>query len=442
MFVYKISVDFFSYMSYYKYLNKADVYRRLSGGRDMKLTSYFAVTNEGVNFSPDFSVSSVISVKEKPNTVIFPGFCDVHVHFRQPGFLYKETVKTGSLAAAAGGYTSVCTMPNLSPVPDGIEGLTPQLEAIEKGAVIGVHPYGAITVGQKGIELSDMDAIAPHVIAFSDDGKGVQEREKMKAAMLKAKSLGRMIVAHCEDESLLFGGYIHKGSYAKAHGHRGISSESEYAQLRRDLELVRETGVSYHVCHVSTKESVELIRKAKAEGLDVTAETAPHYLILTEDDLCEDGRFKMNPPLRGAEDREALINGLIDKTIDMIATDHAPHSAEEKSRGLEKSLFGIVGLETAFSLLYTHLVKTGKVSLERIINALTDAPRKRFGIKNEGFTVFDLGEKYKIDPSDFKSLGRATPFEGSEVYGKCILTVYKSKAVYQDKKYMEGSENA
>ena len=365
--------------------------------------------------------------------VVLPGFVDVHVHLREPGFSYKETIRSGSLAAAHGGYTAVCAMPNLNPVPDSMEHLQPELDAIRRDAVIRVLPYGAITEGEKGEKLADLDAMAPYVVAFSDDGKGVQDREMMRAAMLKAKQLGRLIVAHCEDNSLLHGGYIHDGAYAKAHGHRGICSESEWRPIQRDLELVRETGCGYHVCHISTKESVDLIRKAKAEGLNVTCETGPHYLLLDDSCLQEDGRFKMNPPLRDKRDREALLEGLADGTIDMIATDHAPHSAEEKGRGLEKSAMGIVGLETAFPLLYTELVKPGVISMERLMELLHDAPCRRFNIPtNTGFTVFDLNDTYRIDPADFLSMGKATPFTGWEVQGRCLLTAAGETAVWYD----------
>ena len=367
------------------------------------------------------------------NTVIFPGFCDVHVHFREPGFSYKETVRTGSLAAAHGGYTAVCTMPNLSPAPDSPQNLSYQLEIIERDALIKVIPFGTITVGEHGKELSDMAGLSPFVAGFSDDGRGVQAEDMMREAMLRAKALGKPIVAHCEDNSLLHGGYIHDGEYARSHGHRGISSESEWRQIERDLRLVKETGCKYHVCHVSTKESVELIRRAKAEGLDVTCETGPHYLTLDDSCLMEDGRFKMNPPLRSPADREAMLLGLTDGTVDMIATDHAPHSAEEKSRGLEKSAMGVVGLETAFAVMYTDLVLTGKLSLERLGEAMCDAPRERFGIASDrGFTVFSLSEEYEINPDGFLSLGRATPFKGKRVFGKCLLTVYDGKAVYNN----------
>ena len=369
---------------------------------------------------------------DRGDIVVLPGFCDVHVHFREPGFSYKETVATGSLSAAAGGYTAVCTMPNLSPVPDSVEHLKEQIAIIEKDAIIHVYPYASITVGQAGQELSDLAGMAAECIAFSDDGRGVQSDDMMRAAMVKAKELGKMIVAHCEVNDLLRGGYIHDGAYAKAHGHRGICSESEYAQIARDLELVREIGCAYHVCHISTKESVELIRRAKAEGLDVTCETGPHYLVLDDGDLQEDGRFKMNPPLRSPEDREALIEGILDGTIDMIATDHAPHSAEEKGRGLEKSAFGIVGLETAFPVLYTYMVRAGVMTMEKLVETMCVSPRKRFGIPmGNDFSVWDVGQSYTLDPETFKTMGRATPFAGHTLRGKCLLTVVDGQVVYQ-----------
>ena len=363
--------------------------------------------------------------------VIFPGFCDVHVHFREPGFSYKETIATGSRAAARGGYTAVCTMPNLNPVPDSVENLRVQRRLIEETACIHIYPYGAITVGEQGEALSDLEGMAPDVVGFSDDGRGVQSDDMMRQAMLRAKALGKPIVAHCEVNSLLRGGYIHDGDYAKAHGHRGICSESEWGQIARDLQLVKETGCAYHVCHVSAKESVSLIRKAKAEGLDVTCETGPHYLVMDDSDLQEDGRFKMNPPLRGKEDREALIQGILDGTIDMIATDHAPHSAEEKSRGLEKSAFGIVGIETAFPILYTCLVKPGILSLNKLLELLCVNPRRRFGLPlGTDYSIWDLNAAYPIAPEDFLSKGRATPFAGWQVNGKCIATICDGKLVY------------
>ena len=366
------------------------------------------------------------------NYIIVPGLCDVHVHFREPGFSYKETIASGSAAAAHGGYTAVCTMPNLDPVPDSAEHLQVQLDAIKRGAAIKVLPYGAITVGEKGEKLADMEAMSDKVCAFSDDGKGVQNDEMMREAMTAAKRLGKIIAAHCEDNSLLFGGYIHDGEYARMHGHRGISSASEYKQIERDLRLAEETGCAYHVCHISTKESVELTRQAKARGVDVTCETAPHYLVLCDEDMQEDGRFKMNPPLRSREDKKALIEGINDGTIDMIATDHAPHSAEEKGRGLEKSLMGVVGLETAFPVLYTELVMKNIITLDRLVELMSFKPKERFGIDtNNDFAVFDISEAYKIDPEDFLSMGRATPFAGREVFGRCLLTVHNGKVVYK-----------
>lgn len=379
-------------------------------------------------FLADGGLSPVISKKY----IIVPGLCDVHVHFREPGFSYKETIASGSAAAAHGGYTAVCTMPNLDPVPDSAEHLQVQLDAIKRGAAIKVLPYGAITVGEKGERLADMEAISDKVCAFSDDGKGVQNDEMMREAMTAAKRLGKIIAAHCEDNALLLGGYIHDGEYAKAHGHRGISSASEYKQIERDLRLAEETGCAYHVCHISTKESVELIRQAKARGVDVTCETAPHYLVLCDEDMQEDGRFKMNPPLRSREDKKALIEGIKDGTIDMIATDHAPHSAEEKGRGLEKSLMGVVGLETAFPVLYTELVTKNIITLDRLVELMSFKPKERFGIDtNNDFAVFDISEAYKIDPEDFLSMGRATPFAGREVFGRCLLTVHNEKVVYK-----------
>ena len=367
------------------------------------------------------------------NIIALPGFCDVHVHFREPGFSYKEKISTGSRAAARGGYTAVCTMPNLDPVPDSVESLRIQRDIIARDAVIDVLPYGAITVGERGERLADLEGMAADAVAFSDDGRGVQDEEMMREAMTRAKKLGKLIVAHCEDNSLLRGGYIHDGAYAKAHGHRGICSESEWRPIKRDIELCRQTGCGYHVCHISTKESVALIREAKARGVDITCETAPHYLVMDDSDLQEDGRFKMNPPLRDKADREALIQGIQDGTIDMIATDHAPHSAEEKSRGLEKSAFGIVGIETAFPILYTKLVKTGVITLERLMELLAVNPRKRFNIpmKKGDYSVWDLDREFVVDPGEFLSMGRATPFEGWRLSGVCLLTVKDGKAVYQ-----------
>ena len=371
--------------------------------------------------------------------LLIPGFTDVHVHFREPGFFYKETIKTGTQAAARGGYTAVCTMPNLDPAPSSLEALEKQLEIIRRDAVVKVYPYGTITKEQNGrSELSDMEAMKDFVIAYSDDGKGVQTAERMEEAMRKTKALGKIIVAHCEDESLLEGGYIHKGAYAAAHGHKGICSESEWKQVERDLDLCKKTGARYHVCHISTKETVALVRQAKEDGLPVTCETAPHYLILCEDDLREDGRFKMNPPLRSSADKAALIEGIQDGTIDMIATDHAPHSEEEKSRGLADSAFGIVGLETAFPVLYTFLVKKGILSLETLIERMAIAPRRVFGIEGgylkEGqiadLAVLDLKASGNVQPDRFLSKGRSTPFAGLEVQGENVMTFVNGKQVY------------
>jgi len=373
-----------------------------------------------------------LSVFDSDRYVVFPGFCDVHVHFREPGFSYKETMATGSLASARGGYTAVCTMPNLNPVPDSVEHLAVQKRMIEDAACIHVYPLGAITVGEKGEVLADLEGMAPNAIGFSDDGRGVQNDDMMRSAMEKAKALGKPIVAHCEVNELLRGGYIHDGEYAKLHGHRGICSESEWAQIARDLELVKEIGVKYHVCHISTKESVDIIRKAKAAGVDVTCETGPHYLVMDDSMLQEEGRFKMNPPLRAKEDREALVEGILDGTIDMIATDHAPHSAEEKSRGLEKSAFGVVGIETAFPILYTHFVKTGRLGLDHLLKLLVVNPRERFGIPmGNDFSIWDLSEEYTVDPAEFVSMGKATPFEGWKVFGRCLATVCDGKVVFK-----------
>ena len=398
------------------------------------LSSLPLVVDKGIIVSSDNLQGDIISFD---GMYIFPGFADVHVHLREPGFSYKETIKTGTLASAHGGYTAVCSMPNLNPVPDSVENLKLQLDIIEKDACIHVYPYGSITVGQMGEKLSDMDGMAKDIIAFSDDGRGVQSDEMMEEAMLKAKALGKMIVAHCEVNDLLKGGYIHDGEYAKANGHRGICSESEWKQIERDLKLVEKTGCSYHVCHISTKESVEIIRQAKAKGLDVTCETGPHYLILDDSDLQEHGRFKMNPPLRGEADRLALIEGIKDGTIDMIATDHAPHSAEEKGRGLEKSMMGVVGIETAFPLMYTYFVETGVITLEKLIELMSINPRKRFGIgggTDEGqsadFTVVDLNAEYEINPDEFYSMGKATPFEGFKVKGKIMHTYIGGKEIF------------
>ena len=396
---------------------------------DFKAKMYVK-TKDMASFSNYFFSQESLSAFNAPEYSVFPGFCDVHVHFREPGFSYKETIRTGSLSAAAGGYTDVCTMPNLSPVPDSVENLKAQTDIIKRDALIGVHPYGAITVGEKGERIADLEGMAKNCIAFSDDGRGVQDAGMMREAMQRAKALGKMIVAHCEVNDLLFGGYIHDGEYARAHGHRGICSESEWRQIERDLKLCDEVGCDYHVCHISTKESVELIRAAQADGVRVTCETGPHYLILTDMDLQEHGRFKMNPPLRSEADRKALVEGVLDGTISMIATDHAPHSAEEKSRGLEKSAFGIVGLETAFPLMYTHFVKSGMMSMERLVDLMCYNARERFGLHvGESFSVWALDEEFVVDPASFKSQGRATPFEGARLFGVHKATVYNGKII-------------
>ena len=395
---------------------------------DLRITAFDPTVAEAfTRFSATHPVAAPLN---SPEYTLLPGFCDVHVHFREPGFSYKETIQSGSRAAAHGGYTAVCPMPNLSPVPDSPAHLAVELEAIRRDACIRVLPYGAITVGEQGQVLSDMEGMAPQVVAFSDDGRGVQSESLMRQAMLRAKALDKIVVAHCEDNRLLRGGYIHDGAWAAAHGHRGICSERDYGPILRDLRLAKETGCAYHVCHISTKESVEAIRRAKADGVDVTCETAPHYLTLDENDLKEEGRFKMNPPLRSREDREALLEGLLDGTIDMIATDHAPHSAEEKAKGLAGSAFGVVGLETAFPVLYTALVRGGICSLRRLVYWMAEAPRERFGIPAEGFSVWALDRRQTVDPAAFLSKGRATPFEGQTVFGECLLTVYGDDAVF------------
>ena len=392
-----------------------------------------------VAISPMLSADSDTVIIHLNNYHLFPGFVDVHVHLREPGFSYKETIKSGTMSAARGGYTTVCTMPNLNPAPDTLENLAIQQKAIAQQAAVHVHPYGTITKGELGQELADLDNLAPHVVSFSDDGKGVQNDGMMRAAMEKAKKLNRIITAHCEDETLLHGGYIHDGLYAQAQGHKGICSESEWKQVSRDLDLVRKTGCKYHICHVSTKESVDLIRKAKKEGVDVTCETAPHYLILTDDDLQEHGRFKMNPPIRSKADQLALLEGLKDGIIDMIATDHAPHSQEEKSKGLQGSMMGVVGLETAFPVLYTNLVETNWCTLEELMCWLHKNPMERFCVgsplevgKPADFTVFDLNREYTIDPAQFQTLGRSTPFEGMQVRGICKCTFVNGKIVWEE----------
>ncbi len=387
----------------------------------------------------DASLFPKAEVFDLNNCFLFPGLVDVHVHFREPGFLYKETIETGSRAAARGGVTHVCTMPNLNPVPDSAEHLEEQLAAIRKDACVHVYPYGAITKGEAGKELADLSDMAENVIGFSDDGKGVQEEAMMRRAMQEAAGLHKIVAAHCEVNELLHGGYIHDGEYAKAHGHRGICSESEWRQVERDLRLCEETGCAYHVCHVSAKETVELIRQAKARGVDVTCETGPHYLVMNDTMLQEDGRFKMNPPIRSEEDRKALLEGVLDGTIDMIVTDHAPHSAEEKSRGLSGSLMGVVGLETSFAVMYTRLVKTGILSLEKLMELMHTNPSRRFDIGSPievgspaDLTVFDLNRSYTVDPEQFVSKGKSTPFAGETLFGICKLTMVNGRLVWQE----------
>ena len=411
-------------------LNSAAVY---SKGRFWRAAVHVA---EGRVVDVSVSHEAALPLSGK---LLIPGLVDVHVHLREPGFFYKESIASGTQAAARGGYTDVCAMPNLDPPPDTPEHVAVQRRIIDRDAAVRVHPYGCITMGQRGRgEWCDYAALMPQVVAFSDDGRGVQDEDTMREAMRRVKAAGGMIVAHCEDESLLGGGYIHDGAYARAHGHRGICSRSEWGQVERDLRLAEETGCPYHVCHVSAKESVALIRRAKARGVDVTCETAPHYLLLCDDDLQEDGRFKMNPPIRSAEDRDALIEGLNDGTVDIIATDHAPHSAGEKARGLEKSLMGVVGLECAFPVLYAGLVQTGKVRPETLLRAMTDAPRARFGLPQRriepgagDFALFDLDETFTIDPQTFASKGHATPFAGQRAQGRCIQTCVGGTCVWQ-----------
>lgn len=415
-------------------LRNANVY--IDGG--FRKTDIYIKDGMIASFDSGFHSNEGVVSFDFDNKYIFPGFTDVHVHLREPGFLRKETIETGSMAAAAGGYTSVCAMPNLDPVPDSAENIKKEEEIIEKTAVVHVYPYGAITVGEKGEKLADLEEMAPYAFAFSDDGHGVQNDDMMRKAMTEAKRLGKVIAAHCEVNELLNGGYIHDGKYAALHGHRGICSESEWKQIERDIELVKETGCAYHVCHISTKESVELIRQAKKDGVNISCETGPHYLVMNDMDLQEEGRFKMNPPIRDESDRQALIEGLKDGTIDVIATDHAPHTKEEKSKGLEKSLMGVVGLETAFPIVYTELVRKGVITLEKAVELLNVNAKKRFGIgasikegEKADLTVFDLDEEYTVDPEKFHTKGRSTPFEGWKVYGKCLMTMVDGRIVYK-----------
>lgn len=392
-----------------------------------------------VSISADQTAAPGAVTVDLHNAAVFPGFVDVHVHLREPGFSYKETIATGTRACAHGGFTHVCSMPNLDPVPDSLEHLRAQLDIIERDARVHVRPIGAITVGEQGETLAELEELAPHVAAFSDDGRGVQSADRMREAMERVKKLGGLITAHCEDNSRLRGGYIHDGEYARLHGHRGICSESEWGPIARDLALAEETGCRYHVCHISTKESVQLIRAAKARGVDVTCEVGPHYLVFNDMDLQEDARFKMNPPIRSEEDRQALLAGIADGTIDMIVTDHAPHSAQEKGRGLEKSAMGVVGIETSFPVCYTHLVKTGIISLQRLVELMHDAPMARFGLGTQlregeaaNLTAVDLEKKFIVDPAAFQSMGKASPFTGMELYGVCRLTMVDGEIAWEE----------
>ncbi len=389
--------------------------------------------------SASISIDGVDRVFYAQDKYLIPGFVDVHVHLREPGFSYKETIKSGTMAGAAGGYTGVCPMPNINPVPDSVENMNVQLDIINRDAVINVYPFASITVGRKGEgELVDFDSLKDIAVGFSDDGTGVQAGDDMQKAMTECARLGKIISAHCEVNDLLKGGYIHDGNYCHEHGHKGICSASEYEQIARDCVLAEQTGVHYHVCHISTKESVDIVRKAKANGVKVTCETGPHYLTMCDEDLQEDGRFKMNPPLRSSDDKAALIEGLLDGTIDVIATDHAPHSAEEKSKGLAGSAMGVVGLETAFPVLYTKLVKSGVITLEKLIDLMSVKPREIFNLGSGKIAVgevadlalLDLNEKWTVNPDEFVTMGRATPFKDWELYGKNVLTICNGKIVY------------
>lgn len=416
-----------------------------------------AFTREGIRkidvllengiLTTDFAQSSYNSAQNinLEGLFLFPGLADVHVHFREPGFSYKETIRTGSMAAAHGGYTAVCTMPNLNPVPSTLENLQKELDLIEKTSCIHVYPIGAITMEQKGRgELSHIEEIAPYVPAFSDDGKGIQDENLMREAMKRIKSAGKFITAHCEVESeLKKGGCINEGEYAKSHGHVGINNASEYLEVQRDINIARELGAKFHVCHVSTKESVDSIREAKRQGLSTTAETAPHYLMFTDSDLQENGRWKMNPPIRSAQDRQALIAGIIDGTIDCIITDHAPHSQEEKSKGLDGSAFGIVGLETCFASMYHNLVLTKIISIEKLLEMMCVNPRKIFGLPGPqyiednctaDFVIMDLDKIYRVNTDNFYSMGKSTLFDGMEVQGETVSVYVGGTKIYDREK--------
>ena len=416
----------------------------LKGGR---------VFSGGKSFEADVVVCGDRIAEVTPEAAILPGdkvvdcrgrwvtagLVDLHVHLREPGFSSKETIATGTAAAAHGGFTTVCAMPNLEPAPDSLENLRRETAIIERDAVVKVLPYATITRRRAGREIVDFAALRPYVAAFSDDGSGVQDDDMMLAAMRAAAANDCIIAAHCEVNSLLHGGYIHDGAYAAAHGHKGISSESEWRQIERDIKLAEQTGCRYHVCHISTKESVALIRDAKRSGVRITCETGPHYLTMCDADLREEGRFKMNPPIRSAADRNALIEGVQDGTIDVIATDHAPHTAEEKSRGLAGSAMGVVGLETSFAVIYTKLVMAGIISPERMIELMAEAPRRIFALggglaagEKADIAVFDLDNEFTVDPATFLSKGRSTPFEGWRLHGQTILTLVDGRTAYRN----------
>ncbi len=388
--------------------------------------------------APEIEPNNGDKIVDCSSLIITAGLVDLHVHLREPGFPAKETIATGTAAAAHGGFTTVCAMPNLNPAPDSMENLQQQLDIIERDAKVKVLPYATITRNRYGRELVDFESMASKVAGFSDDGSGVQSEDMMRQAMEAALKSGSIIAAHCEVDALLKKGYIHDGEYAAKNGHRGICSESEWAQIERDIKLAEEIGCRYHVCHISTKESVALIRDAKARGVKITCETGPHYLTMCDMDLQEEGRFKMNPPIRSAADRDALVEGLKDGTVDVVATDHAPHTAEEKSRGLEFSAMGVVGLETSFAVIYTKLVREGVISLEKAIDVLAEAPRRIFslggGLK-EGeaadIAIFDLNAEYDVDPTTFHSMGRSTPFEGWHLWGECRMTLVDGRVVYE-----------
>ena len=404
------------------------------------LADVFLSDGKIVSIGDGVSPSNDTIVIDISNMVLFPGFVDVHVHLREPGFSYKETIRSGTLAAAHGGFAHIAAMPNLNPVPDCAESLALQRALIEKDALVHVHPYGAITVGEKGERLADLAGMAPDVIAFSDDGRGVQSESMMRQAMAECRHLGKILAAHCEDNALLRGGYIHDGAYARAHGHRGICAESEWGQIARDVKLAEETGCAYHVCHVSAKESVEVIRAAKRRGVDVTCETAPHYLAFTQDDLQEDGRFKMNPPLRDQADRDALIEGLLDGTIDMLITDHAPHSETEKSGPVEKTMSGIIGLETALALAVTNLVRPGHLTLLQLMEKMSLNPARLYRLADPvieagaaaDLVIFDPEEAWTVTEEELRSKSKNTPFLGQELFGRVKYTICGGKVVYKD----------